>query len=55
MISKAKAEGASVLSGDDAFKLYDTFGFPIDLTREIAEENGLATDMDGFNELMKLL
>ncbi|MBO5287622.1 MAG: alanine--tRNA ligase [Clostridia bacterium] len=53
MISKAKAEGASVLSGDDAFKLYDTFGFPIDLTREIAEENGLATDMDGFNELMK--
>ena len=53
MISKAKAEGASVLSGDDAFKLYDTFGFPIDLTREIAEENGLATDMDGFSELMK--
>ena len=52
-IAKAKAEGANMLDGADAFKLYDTFGFPIDLTREIAEENGLSTDMDGFNALMQ--
>ena len=52
-IAKAKAEGKDVLDGADAFKLYDTFGFPIDLTREIAEENGLSTDMDAFNALMQ--
>ena len=53
IIGEAKAQGKSVLDGADAFKLYDTFGFPIDLTREIAEENGLATDMDGFKALME--
>ena len=53
LVATAKAEGKSVLDGADAFKLYDTFGFPIDLTREIAEENGLTTDMDGFNALMQ--
>ena len=53
IISKAKAQGKSVIEGADAFKLYDTFGFPIDLTREIAEENGFTTDMDGFNALMQ--
>ncbi|MBE6673511.1 MAG: alanine--tRNA ligase [Ruminococcaceae bacterium] len=52
LVKDAKKEGKSVLDGADAFKLYDTFGFPIDLTREIAEENGLETDMDGFNALM---
>ena len=52
-IQKAKDEGKNVLCGADAFKLYDTFGFPIDLTREIAEENGLSTDMDEFNALMQ--
>ena len=52
LVSKAKAEGAGAISGADAFKLYDTFGFPIDLTREIAEENGLAIDDEGFNALM---
>ena len=46
-----KAEGT--LSGEDVFKLYDTFGFPIDLTREIAEEKGIAIDEDGFTALMK--
>lgn len=52
-ISKAKSEKQTTLAGADAFKLYDTFGFPIDLTREIAEENGLSVDMDGFNALMQ--
>ncbi len=41
-----------VISGEEAFKLYDTFGFPIDLTREIAEENNLQIDEDTFNKLM---
>ncbi len=41
------------ITGDDAFKLYDTFGFPIDLTREIVEEKGLSLDEDRFTELMK--
>ena len=53
IIAKAKNENKTVIDGADAFKLYDTFGFPIDLTREIAEENGFATDMDGFNALMQ--
>ncbi|MBQ7226315.1 MAG: alanine--tRNA ligase [Clostridia bacterium] len=52
IVAEAKAQGKDVLEGADAFKLYDTFGFPIDLTREIAEENGLKTDMDTFNALM---
>ncbi len=41
------------ITGDDAFKLYDTFGFPIDLTREIVEEKGLSLDEERFTELMK--
>ena len=52
LIEKAKSNGEATLAGTDAFKLYDTFGFPIDLTREIAEENGLKIDEDGFKALM---
>ena len=53
MIDTAKAENATILSGEDVFKLYDTFGFPIDLTREIAEEAGLGIDEETFKALMK--
>jgi alanyl-tRNA synthetase len=48
-----KAEGKNVLSGDDAFKLSDTYGFPIDLTVEICEEKGFTVDRDRFTELAK--
>ncbi len=42
-----------VLSGEDAFKLYDTYGFPLDLTKDILNEKGKTLDEDGFNSLMK--
>jgi alanyl-tRNA synthetase len=42
-----------VISGEDAFKLNDTFGFPIDLTREIAQESGIKVDVERFRELLK--
>ena len=45
-------KGKSELSGKDAFKLYDTFGFPIDLTKEICAENGIKVDEKSFNEEM---
>lgn len=47
-----KASGKTELSGDDAFKLYDTFGFPMDLTKEILEEKGYTIDEAGFNKAM---
>ena len=50
---KLAAEGGKVLSGDDAFKLSDTYGFPIDLTEEICEEKGYTVDRDRFTELAK--
>ena len=53
LVEAAKAEGKNTLSGADTFKLYDTFGFPVDLTREIAEEAGLSVDEDAFKALME--
>ena len=50
---EVKASGGRVLSGDAAFKLHDTYGFPIDLTLEMASEQGLQVDADGFRRLMK--
>ncbi len=52
LVSNAKSANVSEISGADAFKLYDTFGFPVDLTREIAEESGLGIDEAGFTALM---
>ena len=52
-IEAAKKSASSVLSGEDAFKLYDTYGFPVDLTREIAGESGLSLDEDAFRALME--
>ena len=52
LVADAKEKGEKVLSGADTFKLYDTFGFPVDLTREIAEEAGLSIDEDAFKALM---
>ncbi|WP_031465731.1 alanine--tRNA ligase [Sciscionella sediminilitoris] len=49
---QAKAAGARVLSGDKAFQLHDTYGFPIDLTLEMAAEQGLEVDESGFRALM---
>ena len=48
-----KAKGETVFSGDDAFKLYDTYGFPIDLTAEIAEEEGMCVDTEAFQTRME--
>lgn len=53
MESEMAKKGEKVLSGDNAFKLYDTYGFPIDLTREILEEKNLSLDEDGFAAAMK--
>ncbi len=53
MAEKTKEEGKTVLSGDDAFKLYDTYGFPLDLTVEILEDQGITVDEDGFQEAME--
>ncbi|MEU5978034.1 alanine--tRNA ligase [Streptomyces sp. NPDC047315] len=52
-VSEAKQAGSTVLSGDKAFLLHDTWGFPIDLTLEMAAEQGLRVDEDGFRRLMK--
>ncbi|MDJ1132360.1 alanine--tRNA ligase [Streptomyces iconiensis] len=52
-VSETRAEGGKVLAGDKAFLLHDTWGFPIDLTLEMAAEQGLSVDEQGFRRLMK--
>ena len=53
MESEMSAKNETVLSGENAFKLYDTYGFPLDLTIEILEEKNLTVDEDGFQAAMK--
>ncbi len=53
LVRRALADGADTISGEEVFKLYDTFGFPLDLTREILQEQQLGIDEETFNKLMK--
>ena len=53
MLAEHQAKGETVFSGADAFKLYDTFGFPVDLTAEMAADEGLTVDEDAFRQLMQ--
>ena len=53
MVSTPETKAAEQLSGEDAFKLYDTYGFPVDLTRLMCEERGIGTDENGFDKLMQ--
>ncbi len=53
LLAAHKERGETVFSGADAFKLYDTFGFPIDLTAEMAEEEGMTVDREAFDHLME--
>ena len=54
IIAKAANLSESQISGKDAFELYDTYGFPLELTQEIAEEQGLTVDLEGFEREMEL-
>ena len=51
-IAALKAEGKAVLSGADAFRLYDTYGFPLDLTEDILSDEGMTADTGEFDKLM---
>src|SRR5690606_10946046 len=53
MAAEVERAGGTVLSGDDAFRLYDTYGFPLELTQEILEARGLTLDQDGFERAMQ--
>ena len=53
LLAEHQAKGELVFSGADAFKLYDTYGFPIDLTREMVQEQDMTVDEDAFQELME--
>ncbi|OIO16313.1 MAG: alanine--tRNA ligase [Ignavibacteria bacterium CG1_02_37_35] len=52
VINDLKAKNGTIIRGEDAFKLYDTFGFPVDLTNVMAREIGFSVDENSFNELM---
>ena len=53
LVEKAKGEGKTALDPQDIFRLYDTYGFPFDLSREMAEEEGLSVDENAFRALME--
>ncbi|MBA4449354.1 alanine--tRNA ligase, partial [Cylindrospermopsis raciborskii CS-506_D] len=52
IIQEVKHQGLTIISGDSAFTLYDTYGFPLELTQEIAQEQNLSVDVEGFNTEM---
>ncbi|MEG4629095.1 alanine--tRNA ligase [Microcoleus sp. AR_TQ3_B6] len=53
IVDRTKQQANQQISGQDAFTLYDTYGFPLELTQEIAEEEGITVDLDGFEKAMK--
>lgn len=53
LVEHAQKSGTAVIAGEDAFQLYDTFGFPLDLTREILAQDGLTVDEEGFHQAME--
>ncbi|WP_201318203.1 alanine--tRNA ligase [Paenibacillus sp. EPM92] len=53
LTEKARKDGLTTISGSDAFKLYDTYGFPFDLTEDYASEQGLTVDREGFDRAMQ--
>ena len=53
IVDRTKQQANQQISGQDAFTLYDTYGFPLELTQEIAEEQGITVDLDGFEAAMK--
>ena len=53
LLAEHKAKGETTFSGADAFKLYDTYGFPVDLTIEMCEDEGMSVDQEGFKALME--
>lgn len=52
MIEQARGENRTQITGEEAFKLYDTFGFPLDLTEDFADEQGMSVDREGFEQAM---
>lgn len=54
LLEELKAAGKDVIDGQDIFKLYDTYGFPVELTEELAEDAGFAIDHEGFEKAMKV-
>lgn len=53
MVEKQRTANLTVITGEDAFKLYDTYGFPFDLTEDFASEQGMTVDREGFDEAMQ--
>lgn len=53
IVQKVQADNGTTISGEDAFRLYDTYGFPLELTEQFVEDAGLSVDADGFDEEME--
>jgi len=53
IVNNVKDKGENIIPGEEAFMLYDTYGFPLDLTEDVAEENQLTVDTEGFNQMMQ--